>query len=325
MNTERLLVAICTHDPRPAFLAETLVALRAQTQPVSDWRLLIVDNASHEPLARNLDLAWHPAARVVREEKLGVAHARLRALHEARDCGESLLLFVDDDNILAEDYISRGLAMASASPRLGAWGGQLLARHETPPPAWIKRYENYLAIWSFSRETVTDHFVGYDAIPPTAGCFLRLAVAERYLELTVADPRRLLLGARGDVQLRGEDTDLVLTAYDLGLAVGRFPELKLTHIIPAGRLTAEYLAGLMHGTLLGFAMLEYIRFGRTPPPPAGNWLRQLIERSRIGRLPSHMRLIATAEFRARQDARRLVHAWRQDRPDAAQKPLLRPC
>jgi len=320
MSTERILVAICTHNPRPAFLAETLAALRAQTQPIADWRLLIVDNASRDPLSGSLDLSWHPAARIVREEKLGTAHARLCALREARDHGEALLLFVDDDNVLAEDYIARGIAIAAASPRLGAWGGQLLARYETPPTAWIKRYEIYLAIWALASETRTDHFVSYDAIPPTAGCFLRLAVATRYLEITASDPRRLLLGARGDVQLRGEDTDLVLTAYDLGMEVGRFPELKVTHIIPAGRLTADYLSGLMHGTLLGAKMLEYIRFGRIPASQDGNWLSRLVERARVARLPDHMRRIATAESRARQDARRLIGEWQQtSRPDRAPK------
>lgn len=310
MNSSRLLVVICTHDPHPTRIQQVLEALRRQSVPAAKWDLLVVDNASSPPLSEGLRLDWHPRPVVLREEKLGTAHARHAALRHARTIGSALLLFVDDDNVLEPDYLERGLMLADSRPRLGCWGGQLEPRHEKPPPEWSRRYFNYLAIWIFSRETCADRFEDYDSLPPTAGCFLRGAVASRYLELVTADPRRLQLGARGDVQLRGEDTDLVLTAFDLGLQVGRFPELRLTHLIPAGRLTPEYIAGLMHGTLLGTAMVEYIRFGRIPAAADGGWLGGLVERARIARLPRHLRLIATAERRAGRDARRLVREWR---------------
>ena len=61
-------VVMCTHNPRPEILARTLAALRAQTAPLGRWELVIVDNASTPPVAGQVDLSWHPAARVVREE-----------------------------------------------------------------------------------------------------------------------------------------------------------------------------------------------------------------------------------------------------------------
>ncbi len=309
MNSPRLLVVICTHNPHPTRIQRALDALRDQSVPVATWDLLVIDNASSPPLAGSLRLDWHPAHLILREEKLGTAHARHAALRHAHSTRSELLLFVDDDNVLKLDYLARGLELAGSRPRLGCWGGQLQPLYETQAPGWAHRYFNYLAIWEFSRETCVDHFDGYDSLPPTAGCFIRGAVVSRYLELVSADPRRLQLGACGDVQLRGEDTDLVLTAFDLGLQVGRFPELCLTHLIPAGRLTPDYIAGLMNGTLLGTAMLEYIRYGRIPAAPTKNWLQRLIESVRIARLPRDMRLIANAERRARRDSRRLVRDW----------------
>ena len=305
-----MIVAICTHNPRPAYLAETLGALRAQTQPVSDWRLLIIDNASREPLDQTLDLSWHPDARVVREEKLGTAHARHRALREARELKERLVLFVDDDNILANNYIARGLAIAAESPQLGAWGGQLQPRYETPPPEWLNNYKQYLAIWEFDQDREAGQLVSYDDIPPTAGCFIRAEVIEKYLQLVADEPRRLLLGARGSLQLRGEDTDLVLATFDLGLKTGRFTSLALTHIIPDGRLAPAYIANLMHGTLLGTAMLEYIRFKRIPKPSDG-LLPRFLQLYRTARLPAHLRTIAFAELRAKREARKLVSDWQK--------------
>ena len=40
---------------------------------------------------------------------------------------------------------------------------------------------------------------------------------------------------------------MALCGFDLGLGTGRFPELELTHLIPAQRLTVEYLEGINAG------------------------------------------------------------------------------
>ena len=46
----------------------------------------------------------HPRGRVVREDRLGLTHARTRGIEESS--GE-VILFVDDDNILREDYLEK--------------------------------------------------------------------------------------------------------------------------------------------------------------------------------------------------------------------------
>src|SRR5690606_3077948 len=116
--------------------------------------------------------------------------------------------------------LAQGLALAAAWPQLGAWGGQLLPRYETPPPSWIGNYLKYLAVAPLDADQWTNHVTSYDPVPPTAGCFLRAPVWLRHLELLARDPRRFALGPRGGERVSGEDTDLVLTAIDLGLGVG---------------------------------------------------------------------------------------------------------
>ena len=271
-----LLVILCTHNPRADYLAATLAALRTQTLPASAWSLLVIDNASPQPIAPTLDLAWSPGARVVREDRLGIAHARHRALREARDVSAALVLFVDDDNVLAPDYLEQGLAIAILWPQLGAWGGQLVARYESAPPAWAQPYLKYLAITELGRDRWTNHVDNYDSVPPTAGCFLSAAVRRGYLELLERDPRHLALGPQGSERVGGEDTDLMLTAIDLGLGLGRFQRLRLEHLIPGSRLTPGYLAALLESITLGTGLLEYLRFARTPRAPARNPVERLI-------------------------------------------------
>ena len=56
-------VVICTHNPRQNYLERTLDSLRAQTLPSHKWELILVDNASREPVADKCDLTWHPRGR----------------------------------------------------------------------------------------------------------------------------------------------------------------------------------------------------------------------------------------------------------------------
>src|SRR4051812_49081425 len=96
-------VIICAHNPRPDYLQRALDALKAQSLPQPQWELLLIDNASKEPLASAYDLSWHSRARHIRENELGLTAARLCGIREST--GE-LLVFVDDDNVLAPDYLA---------------------------------------------------------------------------------------------------------------------------------------------------------------------------------------------------------------------------
>src|SRR6516165_2680410 len=97
-------VILCTHNPRPDYLDRVLASLRGQTLPAEQWEFLLVDNASRQPLEEIWDISWHSRGRHIREVKLGLTHARLRGIEESS--GE-LLIFVDDDNLLAKDFLQR--------------------------------------------------------------------------------------------------------------------------------------------------------------------------------------------------------------------------
>jgi hypothetical protein len=56
----KLSVIICTHNPRPDYLARTLDALRLQTTGMAEWELLLIDNGSHPAVAALTSLTWHP-------------------------------------------------------------------------------------------------------------------------------------------------------------------------------------------------------------------------------------------------------------------------
>src|ERR1700746_4111324 len=99
-------VVICSHNPRPQYLRRVLDALRNQTLPKERWELLLVDNASTDSLATAWDLSWHRLGRHIRERELGIARARLRGIKATQT---ELIVFVDDDNVLAPDYLSEAI------------------------------------------------------------------------------------------------------------------------------------------------------------------------------------------------------------------------
>src|SRR5688572_4101532 len=136
MTTE-ISVITCSHNPRPDYLERVLDALRKQTLDKSRWEFLLIDNSSQDSLEARVDLSWHSNARHIREGKLGLTHARLRGIREASG---DLLVFVDDDNILDDDYLDEALRVAEEWPRLGAWGGQTRPGFEENPPDWTRPY-----------------------------------------------------------------------------------------------------------------------------------------------------------------------------------------
>jgi glycosyltransferase involved in cell wall biosynthesis len=237
-------VVICTHNPREPYLRRVLDALRAQTLPLERWELLLVDNASAEPLAPLWDLSWHPQGRHLREEKLGLTSARMCGITAAR--GENLV-FVDDDNVLRQDYLETAVRIGGEYPWLGAWGGSCLAEYEAEPPPELRPWLAGLVVEKLTESTWAKLPTWTAAAPPGAGIVVRQKLARHYRELVGKEPLRLALGRSGKVLASGEDGDMVLSGFKLGLGAGRFPELELTHLIPAQRVNVEYLERLYEG------------------------------------------------------------------------------
>ena len=252
----RLSVIICTHNPRPDYLKRTLGALCAQTLPRERWELLVIDNASREPLSGRLDLTWHGAARVVREDSLGLTPARLRGIREA--WGE-LLVFVDDDNVLDPDYLEVACCVADERPWLGSWSGQCHPEFEREPPEWTRRYWGNLVIREFAKDVWSNLPWLAESMPCGAGLCVRRGVARHYQALHESGSRLIQLDRAGTSLLSGGDNDLAACACDIGQGMGIIESLRLTHLIPPERLTVEYLEQLTEGIYFSGVVLTYVR------------------------------------------------------------------
>jgi len=244
----KLSVIVPAHNPEPGRLARTLAGLRRQTLPANTWETLLIDNASTVPLAAEMWLGQGPEnLTVVRENRLGLTAARLRGFAAASG---DLFILVDDDNVLAPDYLAAAAARFAVDPLLGAAGGRSAPEFAAEPPGWTREFDGLLAVRDLGAEPRWASWQDpapreYPACAPIgAGMVLRRHAAETYARAVERDPRRLAFDRTGTRLVSGGDNDLVLTVLEAGLAVAYFPELALTHLIPPGRTRPRYLGAL---------------------------------------------------------------------------------
>jgi glycosyltransferase involved in cell wall biosynthesis len=277
----RITVIVCAHNPHAGRLARTIEGLRQQDLPLEKWEFLLVDNASTTPLETSCDLSWHPLARVVREETLGLTPARAAGIREARS---PLLVFVDDDNVLCPEYLSHSLAVMDELPRLGALGGRSIPQYEIPPPPWIGRVEGLLACRDLGGERLLYSWEGlppearsYPAMAPIgAGMVVRRDLALLYISEVENSPRRQNLDRRGKSLASGGDNDMILSILGRGWAVGYEPVLTLQHLIPSTRMDPVYLQRLSQEMMRSWVDVLDVH-GIRPWKPVPRWTVPLLK------------------------------------------------
>lgn len=260
-------VIICTHNPRPEYFSRVLEALRNQTLPRDQWQLLIVDNLSDVSLKSKWDLNWHENARYIFEDELGIAAARQRGIREASG---DLLIFVDDDNVLDENYLSEALSISSEYCWLGVWGsGDCEGEYEVEPLDHLRAYLHFLALRKVNALQSNADFSSKVAMPWGAGLCLRKSVGLKYCQKSEQSTVKLS-SRRGKTfdntatLMGGEDLEICIVACMSGFAMGVFPQLKLIHLIPKERLTESYLVKLGEAHATTDILIKYKWRGIVP-------------------------------------------------------------
>lgn len=240
-------VILCTRNPHRERLARTLAGLRAQSLSPAEWEIILVDNGS-SPALSPANLPPAPGnLRIVVETRPGLTPARLAGIDAAS--GE-LLVFVDDDNVLAPNFLAEARAAFASEEQLAAAGGPVVPEFESPRPDWAREFDSLLALRDLGPRPL--RAVGSatapwpDFAPVGAGLCIRRTFAQRYAEAVRRDPRRAALDRRAGQLTSGGDNDLVFTALRAGGTVAYLPQLALVHLIPSERLEADYLARLNH-------------------------------------------------------------------------------
>lgn len=275
-----LTVILPTHNPDPGRLRRTLAGLRGQTLPATRWETVVVNNAS----SRFPDAAFFAAAApenfsIVPEPALGLTAARRRGFAVARG---NVAVLVDDDNVLAPDYLAQVLAIFSAHPKVGAAGGRSVPEFAGEPPDWTREFFPLLALRDLGETAMISSGLRppgairneYPLFSPIgAGMALRREAWTAWLERANGS----LSDRRGDALTSAGDNDIVFCALRAGWEVGYFPSLALIHLIPPTRLEPDYLARLNRGIQKSWMQVLALHEASPWPPlsAAGAGFRQV--------------------------------------------------
>jgi len=227
-----LSVCLCTLNPHTDSLLKVINALHCQTLSSDRWELIIVDNGSECNVQDKFHeyLTWHPNVCFIREENRGYGFARSRAIIESR---ADLLLFVDDDCVLAEDYLATAKAIMEADQNMGVVTGSVTFLRPSIDNGFVERIHDVI----YSSGEFTGSFATCEATRYTpahrggAGMVLRRSVALQYAALFKMQSELIhLLDRKRLPQLRYEDIDMVQCALSMGLQASRNGILRLNHV-----------------------------------------------------------------------------------------------
>lgn len=278
-------VAVCGHNAA-ARLPACLGALARQKTSVA-WEVVVIDNASTDATA-TVAHEWTGVLplRVEREPRKGLIFARERAVLEARG---RILAWVDDDNLVTDDYVDQAAAFFDRVPRCGLAGARVEPTFDdgvTPPPDFDQRFADALACTD--RGPLERRLIPPHEDPPFGAGMVGRTELLRTILLRIGCR---LTGRSGKSLTSGEDTEIGLIAHHMGWQLWHAPGLRLRHVMPASRLTDAYLHKLIAGGARAQAWLDELR-GRAP------------RRSRLAHATEAARLeLSAAKFAALKWAR----------------------
>ena len=270
-------VCICTHNPAPGGWSVIVGALAAQTAPAGSFHVVVVDNASSPPMDDRWIQPLHDAgiaARIVREPAPGLSRARLKAIAETDD---EWLIFVDDDNELAPDYVANAIAFAADHPDVGCFGGRLLLPPALKPEPWVRPFLPSLGIRDYGDAVIESHDRDNwgEWEPAGAGAVVHRRVLEEYVRRSQAAPEFFELGRSGRWGLASCDDSLMMRgAVRVGLGSAYVPSLVLRHHLHPKRFRFTYLMRLMFGYGQSYVRLDRILYGDVPVPKEYSKLRR---------------------------------------------------
>lgn len=214
-----LTVVICTYN-RAFILGECLDSLIAQTIPLDQFEILVVDNNSTDNTQKIATEFCErtPNARMVFEPLQGLSHARNRGLAEAQS---EWVAFLDDDAKASPQWVA-SILKTIASDDFDCFGGPYRAWHRFgPPPEWFSNdWESSIFIHQrHYGPMVRGNF-------PTGGtCTMR-----KNLALSLGGfPTNV--GMSGDKCAYGEETALFQRMLQTNLRIGYVPEMVIDHCV----------------------------------------------------------------------------------------------
>ena len=153
--------------------------------------------------------------RIQHEPRLGLSHARNRAVQTARG---RWIVWLDDDVLVDPGWLRAYQRAVERWSEAGFFGGPIQPRFEHEPPEWLIANRCRLAGVYGSRDLGTAQIeLDRSSLPFAANMAVRADIARQ----VPFDPA---LGLAGNDRIGGEETDHLHRIIDLGYRAGGFPK-----------------------------------------------------------------------------------------------------
>ena len=172
---------------------------------------------------RNIRLPF----KIVDEPQPGLSFARARGIKESKN---DIIIFCDDDNHVARDYLVQASLILEKYPEVGIIGGLVKPKFSVKTDRWLEDLYPALAI---GPQAPMEGFVSWVY---GAGMVVRRKV---FLDLSNRNVELILSDRVGSKQTSGGDSEICLLAAYLGYKIYYSPKLELFHAIASHRLTQE--------------------------------------------------------------------------------------
>jgi len=243
-------------------LPEVLDNLQSQvaTEEI-EWEVLVVDNNSQDETAEvvsNYAQKWrqYSQLRYLFEGKQGQAYARHSGVQAAYS--SSLIGFLDDDNIPASNWVAEARAFGRSRPQVGAYGGIIHGKLDTPPPPYFKQVGSYLTIYNRGGNSFQyKRNAKPRRIPPAPGVVIR----KQAWQDAMPSPEKLLIAGRDEKTMAsGEDAEMMFRIQNTKWEVWHNPKMEIWHHMPPHRLEKAYLLRLARGYGLSNHLVRLTRY-----------------------------------------------------------------
>lgn len=228
----QITAAICAHNDA-AVLRDAVASVMKQTLPGSNYEVLVIDNASTDGtgcVGADLQVIYGKRLKVYREQRLGLSHARNRALSEA---SAPIVAFIDADAVADPGWLEAMVEAFEHCDRAGVVGGPVRIQWDQPRPRWWDdRLGEALNAYRPGDEPMS---LGYPRYPYGTNFALRADSAE------AVGGFRAGLGRRGHDLTAGEESEICLRFQRAGWEIRFTPHAMVHHRTAADRLHRRYI------------------------------------------------------------------------------------
>ena len=241
-----LEIIICTYN-RAADLDRCLSALARQEQANGDWRVTVIDNNCSDSTAEVVEThvreARVPGLRRIVEPRQGLTPARQSGVSRSQ---ATWIAFVDDDCVVACDWVASAIRFGTFVPDAGGFGGKVRPVWGRSPPAYLTRHA-----WLFAAQ---DH--GDRAHPVESLVGASVVLNRRALHEVGWAANPYLADRTGLGHVSGGDVEICFRLKTSGWPLWYAPALQIDHRIAPARQKMRSLLALARGLGAGAELVS---------------------------------------------------------------------